>query len=64
MDAWLLISISEHKIHSCNFYFCDYSFGAGSLTKYASKYQTKWAQGYYDSAETGEKVRPSILFKK
>lgn len=31
-------------------------YAAGSITKYSSKYQTRWAHAFYDAREVGGKV--------
>ncbi|KAI8924099.1 hypothetical protein BC831DRAFT_498577 [Entophlyctis helioformis] len=36
-------------------------FGAGSITKYASRYQTKWSHAHYDSKEVGTKLAETLL---
>ncbi|KAI8848056.1 hypothetical protein BC829DRAFT_444130 [Chytridium lagenaria] len=35
-----------------------YIYAAGSITKYSSKYQTKWAHGHYDSKEVARRHHP------
>ncbi|KAJ3210795.1 hypothetical protein HDU67_005006 [Dinochytrium kinnereticum] len=38
-----------------------YIYAAGSISKYSSKYQTKWSHGHYDSKEVGYKLADTIL---
>ncbi|KAL2917552.1 hypothetical protein HK105_202835 [Polyrhizophydium stewartii] len=36
-------------------------FGAGSVTKYASRYETKWSHANYDSREVGRRLAETLL---
>eukprot|EP00842_Homolaphlyctis_polyrhiza_P004885 jgi/Hompol1/5398/HPOL_004404-RA len=36
-------------------------FGAGSITKYVSRYQTKWMHAYYDSKQVGIKLAETLM---
>ncbi|KAJ3140086.1 hypothetical protein HK100_010584 [Physocladia obscura] len=38
-----------------------YIYAAGSITKFSSKYQTKWAHCYFDSKEVGFKLAETVL---
>ncbi|KAJ3411300.1 hypothetical protein HDV05_002404 [Chytridiales sp. JEL 0842] len=38
-----------------------YIYAAGSISKYSSKYQTKWSHKYYDSKEVGQKLAETIM---
>ncbi|KAJ3195362.1 hypothetical protein HK101_000404 [Irineochytrium annulatum] len=38
-----------------------YIYAAGSITKYSSKYRTRWSHVYYDSRQVGEKMAEIIL---
>ncbi|KAI9341385.1 hypothetical protein BDR26DRAFT_969821 [Obelidium mucronatum] len=38
-----------------------YIYAAGSLTKYSSKYQTKWTHTYFDSREVGFKLAETVM---
>ncbi|KAJ3394717.1 hypothetical protein HDU84_006860 [Entophlyctis sp. JEL0112] len=38
-----------------------YVFAAGSITKFSSRYQTKWTHGYLDSKEVGKKLAEIVL---
>ncbi|KAI9197169.1 uncharacterized protein BJ171DRAFT_585964 [Polychytrium aggregatum] len=38
-----------------------YIYAAGSITKYSSKYQTKWSHALYDSREVGFKLMETLL---
>ncbi|TPX75085.1 hypothetical protein CcCBS67573_g03643 [Chytriomyces confervae] len=38
-----------------------YIYAAGSITKYSSRYQTKWKHGFYDSKEVGVKLAETVM---
>ncbi|KAJ3327302.1 hypothetical protein HDU76_012035 [Blyttiomyces sp. JEL0837] len=38
-----------------------YIYAAGSITKYSSKYQTKWSHVFYDSKEVGTKLAETVM---
>ncbi|KAI8618569.1 hypothetical protein BC830DRAFT_1108114 [Chytriomyces sp. MP71] len=38
-----------------------YIYAAGSVTKYSSRYQTKWRHLYYDSKEVGVKLAETVM---
>ncbi|KAJ3073780.1 hypothetical protein HDU98_000700 [Podochytrium sp. JEL0797] len=38
-----------------------YIYAAGSVTKYGSKYQTKWTHEYFDSKEVGVKLAETVM---
>ncbi|ORY44380.1 hypothetical protein BCR33DRAFT_785068 [Rhizoclosmatium globosum] len=38
-----------------------YIYAAGSITKYSSRYQTKWSHGYFDAREVGLKLAETVM---